>query len=144
MRTADPRAAADGGRDSGGHRPRADRRSRSPAWSRWAWSAGTATAVAGTWLLARVAAPEVAGLAALTDFAGRDNVFLGVLAGLGAALAAYLARGGRAAVRRRRQLVAIALGLLAICSLLFGARGLILMLLLEVALAGSFPREGPC
>jgi len=40
--------------------------------------------------------------------------------------------------------VAIALGLLAICSLLFGARGLILMLLLEVALAGSFPREGPC
>lgn len=102
---------------------------------------GIAAAATAAILLARLAGPEVASLAATTDFAGRDNVFFGMLFGQGAVAATLLARG-RAPVRRRRQLVAIGLGLLAIASLLFGARGVIFMLLLQVGLLASFPRKG--
>lgn len=142
MHTASPRVAGDGqayGAGPSGGSPD-DRRHtrRAPAW---AWALAVLGAVAFAWGGAWMAGHEVAGLAATTDFDGSDNVFLGLLFGQGALMATWLARG-RAALRRRRQLVAIALGLLAISSLLFGARGTIFMLLVEVAMLASFPRRG--
>ncbi len=107
-------------------------------WTRLAWVLGLPAAVALALLLTRLTAAEVASLAPVSDFAGRDNVLAGALFAQGALSAAALAHR-RAPRRRRRQLVAIALGLLAIASLLFGARGVIFMLLFELAMLVSFP-----
>lgn len=107
-------------------------------WIRLAWALGLPAALAVALLLTRLTAVEVASLAPVSDFGGRDNVLAGALFAQGALLAAALAHR-RAPRRRRRQLVAIALGLLAIASLLFGARGVIFMLLFELAVVVSFP-----
>lgn len=118
----------------------ARKRARS-TWTPMAWALALAAAAALAVLISRLAAAEVASLAAFTDFAGRDNVFFGTLFAQLAIATTLLARGARAPIRRRRQLVAIALGLLAIASLLFGARGVIFTTLMQIAWVCSFPRK---
>lgn len=110
-------------------------------WSPWITACVFGAVLAMALWLSGIAAPEIASLAALTDYEGWDNAFLGLLFGQAAVVVALLARG-RAAIRRQRQLIASALGLLAIASLLFGARGAIFMLLVELAMLASFPRKG--
>jgi len=107
------------------------------AWIPAAWLLGLLAAAAVAALACRLAAAEVASLALASDFDGNDNVFFGLLSGQGAVAATLLAHGRRAAVRRRRQLLAIGLGLLAIASLLWGALGLLVMLLTQGALIVS-------
>ena len=117
-------------------------RKRKAAWVPLAWVFGPVAAVAIALLLTRFTAAEVGPLALTTDFEGRDNVLLGSLFAQAAIVATLVAPTRRRVLRKRWQLVAIGLGLLAIAGLLCGARGVLFTFLLETALVASSPRKG--